>query len=191
MALQGFSDLATCQLDNLPVTTLDQWLFLTPPPPSRFPLVLLSPLTPPYLTLSPPYVPMSPIYQLASLTPPPFSPLMENLLLESPTITSPQDLSPEALSLPPLRCLSSNQVRKKVASKKKNTWQHLHLCLKWVFRDYLKEFSPEEVEREILGQMSQSLKGHCSLSACRNCLQGGWCDNLHHCYQMLQDSANA
>ena len=119
----------------------DQWLSLTPPVPSGFPLSLLSPPTPPYLTLSPPYVPMSPIYQLASLTPPPFSPPMENLLLESPLITSPQALSLEALSLPPLYPLSSNQVRKKTASKKKNAWQCLHLCLKWVFKDYLK-YSP-------------------------------------------------
>ena len=162
---------------------LDQWLSLTPPPPSRLPLDLPSPPTPPYLTLSPPYIPMSPIYQLASLTPPPFSPPMENLHLESPSITSPQGLSLEAMSLPPLCPLSSNQARKKATSKK-----NIQQRLKWVFKDYLKEFSLEEM-KEIMGQMSHSLKGQCSLSTCRSCSQGGWCDNLHHCYQLLQDSA--
>ena len=138
---------------------LDQWLSLTPPPPSRLPLVLLSPPTLPYLTLSPPYVPMSPTYRSASLTPPPFPPPMENPLLESPSITSPQGLFLEDISLPPPCPLSSNQVRKKSTSKKKNVQQHLCLHLKQVFEDYLKEFSLEEVEREILGQMTCSLKG--------------------------------
>ena len=122
-----------------------QWLSLTLLPPSVPPLDLPSPLTLPYVTLLPPYIPMSPIYWLASLTPPPFSPPMEDLLLESPLITSPQGLSLEAMSLPPLHPLSSNQVRKRATSKKKNTQQRLCLCLKWVFKDYLKEFSPEEV----------------------------------------------
>ena len=108
--------------------------------------------------------------------------------MESPSITSPLDLSLEDIQLPPLCTLSSNQVRKKSASKKRNTCQHLHLCLKKVFKDYLKELFPEDTEQEVMEQLGHSLKGRHSSGPCKRCVRGGWCNALHHCYTELQES---
>ena len=111
---------------------------------------------------------------------------MGDPLLESSLITSPLDLFLEDIQLPPLHTLSSNQVRKKSASKKRNACQHLHLHLKKVFKDYLKEFSPEVME-----QLGHSLKGGHSSGPCKRCAGGGWCNVLHHCYTELQESGGA
>ena len=65
------------------------------PPPIESLLLSPQPMTPPYQSDSLLYIPMSPEYHLASLAPPPLSPLIGHPLLESPSITSPLDLSLE------------------------------------------------------------------------------------------------
>ena len=174
------STLEICALADLPLSIEVPWQFPSPLPSIGFPSPPPSPQTPPYHTNSPPYIPMSPEYRLASLTPPPESPPMETTLL-SPSITSPQDLSLENISLPPLTRQSSNQVRKKSASKKKNVRQCLRLRLKKVYKDFLKEFSAEEVEKEVLEQLGRSLKGRRSSGPCKACLGGGWCSEYYAC----------
>ena len=66
--------------------------------------------------------------------------------------------------------------------------QRLHLYLKKVFKDYLKEFGAEEVEEEVMGQLGRSLKGKCNPGPCKACQAGGWCNNLHHCYQDMEEA---
>ena len=156
--------------------------------PFRFNCPLLSPLTPPYMTDSPPYIPMSPEYRLASLTPPPLSPPLESLLLQTPSPTSPLALSLEDIQLPPHPAPSIKQAKKKSAPRKKNMWQRLCLHLKKVFKDYLKEFRAEEVEEEVMEQLGHSLKGRRSSGPCKACQAGGWCNNLHHCYQAMGEA---
>ena len=172
------SSLEICPLGNLPLNIKVPWQSPTPLPPIRFPLPLASPQMPPYHTNSPPYVPMSPEYHLASLTPPPSSPPLE-AILSSPSITSPQGLSLEDISLPPLNCQSSNQVKGKFASKKRNVQQHLRLHLKKVYKDFLKGFTVEEVEKEVLEQLGHSLKGKHSSRPYKACLSGDWCGNYY------------
>ena len=70
-------------------------------------------------------------------------------------------------------------------------WQCLCLRLKKVFKDYLKEFLVEEVEREVLDQMGCFLRGKRLPGACKSYTQGGWCSNLHHCYQEMQGGGGA
>ena len=60
------------------------------------------------------------------------------------------------------------------------------LRLKKVFKDYLKEFGAGEVEGEVLEQLGHSLKGRRASGPCKACLGGGWCNNLHHCYQEME-----
>ena len=177
--------LSGLSLGEAPQNILIPWLM---PPPIEFPLLSPQPMTPPYQMDSPPYVPISPEYHLGSLTPPPLSPLMGHPLLASPSITSPLDLSLEDIQLPPLHTLSSNQVKKKSASKKRNVRQRLGS--KKVFKVYLK-FSPEDMEPEVMEQLGCSLKGRCSSGHCRQCAGGGWCNALHHCYTELQESGGA
>ena len=159
------------------------------PSPFRFNCPFPSPLTPPYVTDSPPYIPMSPEYRLASLTPPPLSPPLENLLLQTPSPISPLALSLEDIQLPPHPTSSAKQVRKKSTPKKKNVRQRLHL--KKVFKDYLKEFGAEEVEEEVMEQLGCSLKGRRSSGPCKACWAGGWCNNLHHCYQAMGEAGGS
>ena len=165
------STLEICSLADLPLSIEVLWLSPSPLPPIGFPLPPASPQTPPYHTNSPLYFPMSPEYCLASLTPPPLSPPMETIL-SSLSITSPQDLSLEDISLPPLTRQSSNQVKRKSTSKKKNVWQCLRLRLKKVYKDFLKEFTAEEVEKEVLEQLGRSLKGRHNSGPCKACLSG-------------------
>ena len=134
---------------------------------------------------------MSPEYCLASLTPPPLSPPLESLLLQTPSPISPQVLSLEDIQLPPHQTPSVKQVQKKLAPKKKNTWQHLCLRLKKVFKDYLKEFGAEEVEEEVMRQLGRSLKGRHNSGPCKACQAGGWCSNLHHCYQAMGEAGDS
>ena len=60
--------------------------------------------------------------------------------------------------------------------------------LKKVFKDYLKEFGAEEVEEEVMGQLGHSLKGKHNPGPCKACQAGGWCSNLHHCYQDMGEA---
>ena len=175
-----FSGLEICALADLPLNIEVPWRSPSPLPHIGFPSPPASPQTPSYHTGSPPYIPMSPEYRLASLTPPPVSPPMETIL-SSPSITSPQDLSLEDISLPPLNRLTPNQVKRKSASKKKNVWQRLRLRLKKVYKDFLKEFTAEEVEKEVLEQLGRSLKGKRDSGPCKACLSGGWCSNYYAC----------
>ena len=69
--------------------------------------------------------------------------------------------------------------------------QCLRLHLKKVFKDYLKEFGPEEVEEEVMGQLGRSLKGRCNSGPCKACQAGGWCSNLHHCYQAMGEAGGS
>lgn len=119
-----FSTLEICPLEDLPLNIPFQWSPPSSLPPIGYPLPLASPQTPSFLTDSPPYILMSPKYHLASLTPLLVSPPLE-AILSSPSITSLWDLSQEDISHPPLHRLSSNQVKKKATSKKKNMWQRL------------------------------------------------------------------
>ena len=161
------------------------------PSPFQFDCPLPSPLTPPYVTDSPLYIPMSLEYHLASLTPPPLSPPLETLLLQTPSPISPLALSLEDIQLPPHPTSSTKRVRKKSAPKKKNVRQHLRLHLKKVFKDYLKEFGAEEVKEEVMEQLGRSLKGRCSSGPCKACQAGGWCNNLHHCYQAMGEAGGS
>ena len=125
------------------------------------------------------------------LNSPLLSPPLESLLLQSPSPTSRLDLSLEDIQLPPHQSPSVKRVRKKSAPRKKNAWQRLHLCLKKVFKDYLKEFRAEEVEEEVMGQLGCSLKGRCNSGPCKACQAGGWCSNLHHCYQDMVEAGGS
>ena len=184
-------------LSNLEVVSLEDFQgrrILSPwmsPSPFRFSTPLPSPMTPPYMTDSPLHIPMSPEYRLASLTPPPLSPPLESLLLQTPSPTSPLALSLEDIQLPPLPIPSIKRVRKKSTPKKKNMRQRLRLCLKKVFKDYLKEFRVEEVEEEVMGQLGHSLKGRRNSGPCKACQAGGWCSNLHHCYQDMAEAGGS
>ena len=100
-------------------------------------------------------------------------------------------LSLEDIQLPPHPTPSIKRVRKKSAPKKKNVRQCLHLCLKKVFKDYLKEFGAEEVEEEVMGQLGRSLKGRRNSGPCKACQAGGWCSNLHHCYQAMGEAGGS
>ena len=162
--------LGSLKLGEAPQNILIPWVT---PPPIEFPLLSPQPMTPPYQMDSPPYIPISPEYHLGFLTPPPSSPLTGHPLLESPLITSPLDLSLEDIQLPPLCTLFSNQVKKKSSSKKRNAWQCLQLHLKKVFKDCLKEFSPEDMEQEVMEQLGCSLKGRCSSGPCKWCAGRG------------------
>ena len=173
--------LSSLSLGEAPQNILIPWVM---PPPIEFPLLFPQLLTPPYQTDSPPYIPMSLEYCLGPLALPPLSPLMGHPLLKSPLITLPLDLSLEDIQLPPLCTLSANQVKRKSVSKKRNAHQHL----KKVFKDYLKEFSPEVMEEEVMEQLGHSLKGRHSSGPCKRCAGGGWYNVLHHCYTELQES---
>ena len=52
----------------------------------------------------------------------------------------------------------------------------------------LKEFRAEEVEEEVMEQLGCSLKGRCNSGPCKACQAGGWCSNLHHCYQAMGEA---
>ena len=153
-------------LEDFQGRILSPWMT---PSPLGFNVFLPSPMTPPYMTDSPPYIPMSPEYRLASLTPPPLSPPLESLLLQSPSPTSHLDLSLEDIQVPLHPTPSIRRVRKKSTPKKKNVRQCLHLRLKKVFKDYLKEFGAEEVEMEVMEQLGCSLKGRHNSGPCKAC----------------------